>query len=152
MIINSVCSTCLQPFRVLVQASDVELVKQVSTNEGRTCPCPRLCGGEINLIGEPELLDGIRLRDPVELTGLQLYQAIGGLGLPDEVPKDVTVIDSLFRANRVVGVDVEEFNGNFYLNELRLEGGVVVHMSSGARGARVLKITREAPSGTVNPG
>ena len=152
MIINSVCSTCLQPFKILVQTSDLELVKQVSTNEGRTCPCPRLCGGEINLVGEPQLLDGIRLRDPMELTGLQLFQAIGGLGLADEIPKDGTVIDALFKAYRIVSVQIEEIGGLCYLHELRLEGGVIVHLSSGARGARVLKITKEAQNVVSNPG
>ena len=151
MIINSVCSTCLQPFKVLVQTSDLELVKQISTNEGRTCPCPRLCGGEINLIGEPELLEGIRLRDPLELTGLQLFQAVGGMGLADEIPKDGTVIDSLFKTCKVLSIDLEELNGNFYLNELRLEGGVTVHLASGARGARVLKITKEARNVVSDP-
>ena len=51
MMINSVCSTCLQPYKILIQVSDLELVKEISTNEGRICPCPRLCGGEINLTG-----------------------------------------------------------------------------------------------------
>ena len=152
MIINSVCSTCLQPFKILIQVSDIELVKQVSTNEGRTCPCPRLCGGEINLTGEPELIAGIRLREPMELTGLQLFQAVGGLGLADEIPKDVAVIDALLKTNRILSVDVQEANGNFYLNELRLEGGLIVHLSSGARGARVLKITKEVQHEPVNPG
>jgi hypothetical protein len=120
----------------------VELVKQVSTDEGRKCPCPRLCGGEINLVDEPKLVEGIRLRDPIELTGLQLFQAVNGLGLEDEIPKSSVVIDSLLKTLRVVSVDLEEVNGNFYLNELRLERDVVVHLTSGVRGARVLKITK----------
>ena len=151
MIVHSVCTTCFQPFNLLIQASDVELVKQISTNEGRSCPCPRLCGGEINLIGSPDL-DGVQLRDPIELTGLQLYQAAGGMGLPDEVPKDLTVIDSLFKSYRVVSVEVEEVGGSFYMHEIRLEGGVVVHLASGGRGARILKITKEKTNGSVNPG
>lgn len=153
MIVRSICTTCFQPYKLLIQVSDVELVKQLSTNEGRTCPCPRLCGGEINLVGEPVIPPGkLHLRDPIELTGLQLFQAAGGLGLPDEVPKDATVIDSLFKSYKVTSVDVEEQGGNFYLNELRLEGGVTIHLSSGARGARVLKITKERPHGSGNPG
>jgi len=152
MIVNSVCSTCLQPFKILIQVSDVELVKQISTNEGRTCPCPRLCGGEINLVGESELMEGIRLRDPVELTGIQLFQAVGGLGLADEIPKDLMVIDSLLKANRVESVDLEEVGGNFYIHEIRLHGGMTVHLASGARGAKVLKITKEAPNVVSNPG
>jgi len=151
MIVYSVCSTCFQPFNLLIQASDVELVKQISTNEGRSCPCPRLCGGEINLVGKPDL-DGVQLRDPIELTGLQLFQAAGGMGLPDEVPKDLTVIDSLFKAYRIVSADIEEVGGYFYMHEIRLEGGVTIHLASGARGARILKITKEKVNGSVNPG
>lgn len=152
MIINAICSACVQPYKLLIQPSDLELVKQVATNEGRTCPCPRLCGGEINLTGDREVAAGVVLRDPIEITGLQLYQAVGGLGLPDEIPKDVTVIDSLFKARRVIGIDVEESGGNFYLSEIQLEGGVTVHLSSGSRGARILKITKEAVRESGNPG
>lgn len=152
MIVNAFCQTCLQPFVLLIQASDVELVKSISTNEGRTCPCPRLCGGEINLTGSVTVREGVKLRDPVELTGLQLFKAVGGLGVPDEIPKDPAVIDALLKTKKVVSVDLEEFSGNFYLNELRLEGGITVHLASGARGARVLKITKESPHGSVNPG
>jgi hypothetical protein len=142
MIINSVCSTCFQPYKLLIQASDVELVKQLSHTEGRSCPCPRLCGGSINLVGQPDIT-GTKLRDPIEITGLQLFQAVNGMGLPDEIPKDAVVIDALLRGNRVTSIDMQEFNGSFYLNELRLEGGVTIHLSAGGRGARVLKITKE---------
>lgn len=144
MIVKSLCTTCFQPYTLLVQPSDLELVKQIAINEGRSCPCPRLCGGEINLTGEPIIPEGkLHLRDPVELTGRQLFQAVNGLGLPDEVPKDLTVIDSLLKAYKVLAADVQEFDGNFYLHNIQLEGGVTMHLTSGARGARILKITRE---------
>lgn len=153
MIVNSVCSTCFQPYKLLIQVSDIELVKQISTNEGRNCPCPRLCGGEINLVGNPILSpEQFRLKETIELTGLQLYQAVGGLGLPDEIPKDSIVIDSLLKAKRVIGTDVVEHEDAYYLNEIRLEDGVVIHLTAGARGARVLKITKEKSNGTGNPG
>lgn len=153
MIVNAGCSSCFQTYKLLIQVSDVELVKQISTDDGRSCPCPRMCGGKINLVGEPVLSpDTFSLRDPIELTGLQLFQALGGLGLPDEIPKDVLVIDALLKASRVVGVDVDEFDGSFYLSELRLEGGVTLHLTAGARGARVLKITKERTNGSGNPG
>lgn len=153
MIIKSGCSTCFQTYKLLIQVSDIDLVKQVATNEGRSCPCPRLCGGQINLVGEPLISPEVfQLRDPIELTGLQLFQALGGLGLPDEIPKDVTVIDSILRTHKVIGADVQEFNGNFYLNELRLEDGIVVHLTSGSRGSRVLKITKERTNGLVDSG
>ena len=82
---------------------------------------------------------------------MQLYQAVNGLGLADEVPKDMTVIDSVLKANKIVSIDLQEANGNYYLNELRLEGGIIVHLTSGARGARVLKITKEVSRELGNP-
>ena len=153
MIVKSGCSTCFQTYKLLIQVSDLDLVKQVSSDDGQRSACPRLCGGEINLTGEPILPpEKFQLRDPIELTGRQLYQAINGLGLPDEVPKDVIVIDSILKTHKVVGADVEEFGGNFYLNELRLEGGLTLHLTAGSRGARVLKITKERVNEPGNPG
>ena len=141
MMIRSVCSTCFQRYNLLIQASDVELVKEISTNEGRSCPCPRLCGGEINLTGEPNL-EGVQLKDPIELTGLELFKAVGGMGLPDEVPKSPVVVTALLKTHKIVSVYLEEINGGLYLHELHLDDGVVIHLASGARGAKVLKITK----------
>lgn len=150
MIVRSLCNKCFQPYKILVQASDVELVKEVSTNEGRNCPCPRLCGGEINLVGDAAVQDGVQLREPVELTGLMLYQSVNGLGLPDEIPKDREVLESLLKANRVSSVNIEEVGGSFYMHSIGLENGVTVFLSTGARGARVLKITKERTNGPVD--
>ena len=80
------------------------------------------------------------------VTGRQLYQAVLGMGLPDEVPKSTEMVDSILRANRVVKVSVEEHEGKLYLHELHLENGSVVHLASGMKGAQVLKVTR-SPNG-----
>jgi hypothetical protein len=141
MIINSICDTCLQSYAILVQASDVELIKQIADDEGLACPCPRLCGGNINLVGG-KLLDVQGLRQPISLTGLQLYQAVNGMGLPDEVPTDKLTVDALLRANTVVKCDITEFDGSVYLNEMHLNNGLILHLTAGARGAQVLKITK----------
>ena len=53
MIINSLCNSCLQPFRLIIEPADVSLVKEISDEAGETCPCPRMCGGSINLVGDP---------------------------------------------------------------------------------------------------
>lgn len=143
MIINSICDTCLQSYTILVQASDVDLVRQIADDEGLSCPCPRLCGGHINLVGG-KLLDVAGLKPPIHLTGVQLYQSVNGMGLPDELPRDAVTVDAMLRANPVVKCDVTEFDGAVFLNELHLNNGIVVHLTAGARGAQVLKVTKRS--------
>lgn len=146
MIINSLCNTCLQPFVLTMTSDEARLVKQITDESGHTAPCPRLCGGHINLIGDPiisSMAEDRRLRDPMSISGLELYQAVGGMGLPDEIPKDLTVIESLFKAGTLSGVSVEEVNGKFYLHEIRLSNGAIFHLAAGSRGAQILKITKE---------
>ena len=145
MIINSLCNTCMQPFQVIVQSDEADLLRQLSQeDEGRMCKCPRLCGGKINLIGDP-VIEAMaeKLREPMTLTGKELYAAVLGAGLPDEIVKDPEVIRALLLADKVVDVDLEQIGGRVYLHELRLAGGVILHLAAGARGSQVLKVTKE---------
>lgn len=153
MIVRSLCNSCFQPFQLLLQASDVDLVKQVADEEGRTCLCPRLCGGRINLMGDPVIADMAkdqRLREPIDLTGKQLYQAINGMGLPDEVPKHVLTVEAMLKSNKVVGTVMEEVNNRIYLHELVLSNGITIHLAAGQRGAQVLRLTKGDADGTRN--
>ena len=151
MIVRSLCNTCFQPYELLLEASDLDLIKQVADEQGHTAPCPRLCGGRINLVGETNIgaMAGM-LKQPLHISGKQLYQAVNGLGLPDELPQSKIGLESLLKANKVVDVVLEEWGGRFYLHELKLENGLVFHLASGAKGAQVLKVTQERTDGTGN--
>lgn len=107
-------------------------------------PCPRLCGGKINLIGEPplDLEKQIRLKEPMHLTGKQLWVAVQGAGLPDELTQDPTVVEALLKANKVEKVELEQWGDKVFLHELHLENGVVIHLTGGVKGAQVLKLTK----------
>lgn len=110
------------------------------------CPCPRLCGGSINLVLDPTIVamsTDKRLRDPILLTGTELYQAVNGMGLPDEIPKDPIVVQSLLKSSAIAAVVVEEVNGKIYLHEMILDTGVTIHLGSGQRGAQIIKLTKE---------
>lgn len=150
MIISALCNSCLQPFELRIEPAEVALVKQVASEDGTTCPCPKLCGGAINLVGDPTISamahDG-RMREPSIITGKQLYQAIMGMGLPAEVPSSTEVVDAMFKANRVVKIDAESNNGKVYLHEIHFENGVVVHLAAGIKGAQVLRMTKEGKNG-----
>lgn len=150
MIIKSLCNSCLQPFEISVSVSEVPLVKEVTNEEGTMCPCPRLCGGSINLIGDAtisEMSNDRRLREPMKVTGKQLYQAVNGLGLPDEIPTSVEVLEALLAGSEVVETTTEEFNKAVFLHEIKLKNGSTIHLGSGLKGAQVLKITKGASRG-----
>lgn len=141
MIILSACELCFSRFQILVDPEDVELIKQIS--DGTHCSCPRLCGGRINLVGG-DPLDGMNgiLKDRLSLTAKELYRAINGAGLPDEIQKDPIIVRSLIMSNKVTAVDVEDLDGKIYLHRIDLDGGTQIHLGTGLRGAQVVKVTK----------
>jgi len=144
MMIRSLCNSCMQPFEISVEVAEVSLVKEITDDAGLFCPCPRLCGGKINLVGDAtieEMSKDRRLKDPMRISGRELYRAVNGLGLPDEFPNSTEVISSFIQGG-VEEVDIEEFQGKFFIHELKLKNGSVLHLGAGLKGAQVLKITR----------
>lgn len=145
MIINSLCNTCFQPFTLIVEPGEVYLVKEISDDTGSLCPCPRKCGGNINLVGDPvigQMANDPRLKDPMSISGTQLYKAVMGLGLPDEIPKSAVLVDSLLRASPVVKTLTETDGKYIYLHEITLENGTTIHLGAGRKGAQVMKVTK----------
>lgn len=144
--VHALCQSCLQPYRLMISPEEVPLIRQISENGGHTAPCPRQCGGSINLVGDPAidaLTENARLKDPMTITGTELYRAVNGSGLPDELPKNVETIEAMLVAHKVEGVVIEAaVDGRMYLHELHLANGTAIHLTSGLKGAEVLKITR----------
>ena len=143
MITRSICNSCFQQYEILIQASDTALVKEITDNLGLVV-CPRLCGGKIALldVGLPPQIGPLRLKAPIRLTGKQLWKAVNGAGLPDELETDPDVVKALLISSKVSRVDVEQHNGNLFIHEIELENGIVLHLSSGLKGAQVLKVTK----------
>lgn len=154
MIVHSVCNSCLQPYELILEASELPLIKQLTDESGHTTPCPRLCGGRINIVGDPTITEmGKKLKAPMQISGRDLYQAVNGMGLPDEIPSSPELIQSLLLSEKVKKVSVEEHNGKFYLHEIQLSGGTTLHLSAGLKGAQVLKVTkaRRKKNGSPSP-
>lgn len=146
MIIRSVCNTCFQVYEVHSEPTDTSLLKEI-ISEDLMAPCPRLCGGQINMVTSGQitaLANDPRLKAPLPITAKELFKAVKGAGLPDEIPKSEDVVSLLFGAARVHGVTTESLNGHVYLHEIKFENGAVLHLASGMRGAEVLKITKGA--------
>ncbi len=143
MIIKSVCNSCFQGYMLLLQPGDMDLIKQISDREGLTVPCPRLCGGRINIVsGDAITSIHSKLKGILNINSKELFRAVMGAGLPDEIPTDPLVVAAMLNSTKVIGSDVESSNGNVYVHELTLENGVTVHLGGGPRGARVVKLTR----------
>ncbi len=146
MILNSLCNLCFQPYQILIEVSDISLIRQIAVEDGKLAPCPRLCGGFINMQGDEtieQMAKDPRLKNPMSLTGKELYKAVNGAGLPDEVPQSKETIEALLKANKVVSTKLEELNGKYYLHEMVLENGLTLHLAAGLRGAHVIKVTKE---------
>ena len=154
MMILSLCNTCIQPYQILVELNEVELIKQISDERGHTCPCPRLCGGSINLVGN-DLIDNAvkdpRFRDPMKISGKELYKAVKGMGLPDEIDLQIETVDAMLKLG-VKDFKLDTVLNKIYLSELTMKNGVTLHLTSGPHGAQILKMTKERPNGSGNPG
>lgn len=145
MIVHALCNTCLQRFELRVQPGDAALLKQLADEHGLT-QCPRLCGGKINLANPSNeafraMMAHPGLKDPVPLLVSELYKAVHGGGMPDEVPQSFELAAALFKAHPVESVFLEQDGSSIYLHEIRF-GHCTLHLSAGRRGAQVLKITR----------
>lgn len=145
MTIHTLCNSCLQVYALQIGPEDSHLVQGL-LDDDQTCPCPRLCGGRIILTTQDDLKtlasDG-RLYQPLPITGRELFKAVKGVGLPDEIPSSLEAVEALLLSKHVVSVSMQQDGRRIYLHELRLSNGVVLHLAAGQRGAQVLKITRE---------
>lgn len=144
MILVTVCNSCLQPFELQVSPDETHLLKEL-LDDSDTIACPRLCGGRVVLTPSKELTDLLadsRLRDPVRMTGKELYKAVNGGGMPDEVPASREAVEALLLAHPVIGVGMDVDGKHISINELRLSNRTIIHLTSGRLGAEVLKITR----------
>lgn len=144
MITRSLCNTCLQVYEISSEPSDAHLLKELVT-EDLTCLCPKLCGGTINILSSvaiSTLATDPRLKEPMHLNAKELFRAVKGGGLPDEIPKSPEVVALLFKASNVVDVMTQVLGSRVYIYEIHFENGHILHLSSGLRGAEVLKITK----------
>ena len=144
MIFVTACNTCLQTFELMLVPDDVRLMKEL-IDENKTIQCPRLCGGRILMTPSKELSKlaaDSRLRDPVYLSGQELYKALMGAGMPDEVPSSPEAVEAMLLAHKVVGVKLSHEGKHVFIDELKLDNKTIIHLASGHLGAVVLKITR----------
>jgi hypothetical protein len=145
VILTSLCNTCFSSFHVTVEPEDVHLLQGLRDDDG-LCACPRLCGGKINLGKMPvaDLVNHPAVKPPLSVTARELYKAVQGAGLPDEVPTSVESLFAILKTYRIVNAKMVKDGRIIYLNELTLDNGLIVHLSAGRLGAAVVKITKEA--------
>jgi hypothetical protein len=143
VILNTHCDKCFQAFEIDLNSTEVPMLQDL-VDENKTVSCPRGCGGRVPMSDDENALRG---RHPIHLSGLSLYQALHGAGLPDEIPCDINVLAALLKANTVINVSVEEHNKKIYLHEIDMSDGSTIHLAAGLKGALVMKITKKVPDG-----
>ena len=147
MITRSICNGCLQVYEISSESTDTHLLKEI-VQEDMMCVCPRLCGGRINILSSSAITmmaTDPRLREPMHLSAKELFKAVKGGGLPEEIPKSAEVVELLFAASKVKEVKLQSLGTRIFMHEIHFENGQILHLSSGLRGAEVLKITKGAP-------
>lgn len=145
MIIQGLCNSCFQAFTINVSPSDAHLLKQI-IGEDLMAPCPRLCGGRINMSRSDEitaLASDPRLKPPLPLTVTELFKAVNGIGLPDEIPTSPEVVEALLQLHKVTETVITKDGNKIYLHEIHLANGTVVHLGAGLHGAMVVKLTKK---------
>jgi hypothetical protein len=152
MKIRSVCNKCFQMYDLVIAPEYSALLESLSEADGKLAKCPRLCGGKINLvlIKQLKVPKNRMYKEAMEITIPELHAAIYGNGLPDEIPKDELVLESLLLAHKVKSVETHKIHGGVYLDSLLLENGVRVHLAGGI-GPRVVKLTKEGQHGAIDP-
>lgn len=129
------CKKCGAQFIVPSIDPDIGLLKT-------RMRCPSSCGGTVRLRAETN----IRMKQPVQqVTALHLYQAVMGVGLPQERrcgPGDVTKV---LVGSRIKAIDIVEAPDprRSIVNSITLEDGRVVYLASSTKGATVYRITEE---------
>lgn len=145
MMVQALCNTCFQVYEIRVEPDDAHLLRKL-VDESLLAECPRLCGGKINMRRNEQvsmLANDPRLKPPLPLTVNELFKAVNGAGLPDEVPTSTEVVEALLQLHKVTDVVTSKDSSKVYVHELHLENGAVIHLASGIRGALVLKITKK---------
>jgi len=143
MILCTLCNSCHECFDIVIAPDMGHLIAQLANEDG-VAECPRHCGGKILLTGGQamQLLAQAEKGPHTNLTAVELYRAIHGAGLPDEIPKSGELVEAMLKTHKVKDAIVEEVGERIYLHELLLENGSIIHLTAGGRGAQVLKVTR----------
>lgn len=137
MILTTSCDRCSCTFRIFMTPEESHLLDQLEKDG--LAECPRLCGGSIQVKTSSDISS---LKEPLTLSLRELYQAVNGYGLPDEIQTDPVVVESLLKSSKVVSVSTELSGKRVILNSLTLDNGSTLHLVSSSRGACVLKITK----------
>jgi hypothetical protein len=132
------CATCKSAFEIRFEKpSDISLLSHMLVNGQVDCVCPRKCTGRI--AQQAQFAEGVF---PLSVTVQELFQAVSGMPLPDEVPKSAIFVLSLLKSERVLEARCEEEGGSIFLHSITLTNGCTIHLCASGRGPQVLKITR----------
>jgi hypothetical protein len=142
-----ICSGCGAVFRVLetdpMSSDCVQLVGPKSEWWPDRYTCPR-CGAQAAGADENSLPRSVQTASVVDLTPIEMFSAMSGFGLPDELPSSVENIAETLKGSpvkRVVGQNVPN-TGRCSVDFIELVNGVRVYFGASVHGAVVYRIVK----------
>jgi hypothetical protein len=105
--------------------------------------CPR-CGAQAAGTDEMSLPRAIHTADIIDLTPIEMFSALSGFGLPDEMPSSVENVSQTLSSSpikRVVGQNVPGTK-RCSIDFVELENGVRIYLGASTHGAVVYRITK----------
>lgn len=143
------CDSCLQVIRV--QGDPEELCRLIAQNPTwkDRLPCVNSgCSGPLKLLTEDVLALLSNVLEPgligvVDLTPREMFQALCGFGLPEEVGQAPEVVVALLRSTSISDVAVRiSPSGRTIIDRLDLSNRLSIHLAASPDGAVAFKITR----------
>lgn len=81
-------------------------------------------------------------RNVKKLVFKEFYNAVNGMGFPNETVTHKEPVIAMLKACRVVDVDADEVDGRCIVNSITLDNGVTFYLAASGYGAAVFKATR----------
>ena len=141
------CDSCLTVVRFVDDPQVCQSFLEHSIWEGGY-PCVRQCGAKMTRIpgGEWETWKSSHdegILKLYELSMAELFRAMSGFGLPDELQVEPEYVKALLLSNPITDLLLQRSDsGRTVIKRLDLKNGLSIHLASSPRGATVYKITR----------
>lgn len=143
MIICSGCGAVYRVFDTIEGGDNEQLIGPLSEWWPDKYTCPR-CGAQAAGAEEALLPRSVQTSDIVDLTPIEMFSALNGFGLPEELPTSVENLTEVLRSSavkRVVGSNVPNTK-RCVVDFIELESGVKVYFGASTHGAVAYRVVR----------
>lgn len=148
------CDACLMAVIVVGDPDDIRrlITHHPMWKDGLPCVREGCLEKMYQLDVLPDMLRSqANVLEQVELTPEELFRAMGGFGLPEEIGFAPEMVRALLLSSKVVGMSADKVvSGRVILDRLDLEDGTSLHLASSRQGPVVFKVTRRRDANEGN--